>query len=243
MHKIILTFLCLQLYNASSYALPQDFVALHDIAPDIIQDMRYAGSNNFIGEPIPGYQHAACMLTRPAAKQLKKAQKAAKAQGYSLKVYDCYRPQRSVNYFYKWSQDPSDQRQKASFYPRINKKDLFEKQYVALLSGHSRGSTVDLTLVPLGSSTQLVKPKIKRCYAHSSQYLDDNSLDMGTRFDCMDKSANLDYSHLSKNQKINRQKLQKLMHDFGFKPYPYEWWHFTLANEPYPDKYFNDPMT
>ena len=236
MKKLTIIILCL-LYNSSCLSLPNNFVALEDIAPDIPQDMRYATSNNFIGNPIPGYQRGSCILTKQAAEQLKKAQKAVKAKGYSLKVYDCYRPQKAVNYFYKWSQNTKDQRQKAAFYPRVNKEELFDKQYIALSSGHSRGSTVDLTLVRLGSVAK--KATLTRCYSKSPNYLDDNSLDMGTRFDCMDKSANLDYPHLSKAQTANRKLLQQLMKENGFTPYFYEWWHFTLAKEPYPKTYFN----
>jgi D-alanyl-D-alanine dipeptidase len=235
----ILFFIC----SAASHALPKGFVYLHDVAPDIIQDMRYITANNFIGNPIPGYKKGVCIVTRPVAEQLKKAQMAIKSKGYSLKVYDCYRPQKAVNYFYKWSQDPKDQRQKAAFYPRELKKELFNRGYIAHSSGHTRGSTLDLTLVKLGESAKkLNKKQMTRCYDKSPNYLEDNSIDTGTRFDCMDISANIHYTNLSKTQKANRLLLKKLMISHGFKPYLYEWWHYTLVNEPYPDTYFNFPV-
>lgn len=233
------TFILFFIFSATSYALPKSFVYLHDVAPDIIQDMRYATSNNFIGNPIPGYKKGVCIVTKAVGEQLNKAEQEIKAKGYTLKVYDCYRPQRSVNYFYKWSQKLNDQRQKASFYPRENKKELFDRKYIALSSGHTRGSTLDLTLVKLDSSSKKSsKNHLTRCYGKSPNYLDDNSIDMGTRFDCLDISAHIHYSKLSKTQQKNRMLLQKLMISYGFKPYLYEWWHYTLNNEPYPNNYF-----
>jgi D-alanyl-D-alanine dipeptidase len=237
--KKTLSFLFLILCYTPLYALPKGFVYLKDIAPDIIQDMRYATSNNFIGNPIPGYKKGRCIITRQAAEQLKKAEREIRKKGYTLKVYDCYRPQQSVDYFYQWSQKFKDERQKAAFYPRVEKKELFKKNYIALSSGHSRGSTLDLTLVKLNTTSKPNKDQITRCYDITSHYLDDDSIDMGTRFDCMDKSANIDYGDLSQAQKNNRKLLQKLMIRYGFKPYYYEWWHYTLANEPFPGSYFN----
>ena len=233
-----LIFFVFILLNQLGHALPKNFVYLHDIAPDIIEDIRYATANNFIGNKIPGYKRGVCILTKHAAQQLKKAQAAAKTKGYTIKVYDCYRPQKSVNYFYRWSKNSKDQRHKAAYYPRVKKADLFKEKYIAHSSGHSRGSTIDLTLVPLHQSAQSHIP-MTRCYAQTPDYNDDNSIDTGTRFDCLDKRANLGYSGLSMKQKENRKLLKTLMIANGFKPYFYEWWHFTLNNEPYPDHYFN----
>ncbi|TAL65559.1 MAG: D-alanyl-D-alanine dipeptidase [Legionella sp.] len=228
---------------SNAYALPKGFVYLSDVAPDIIQDMRYATTNNFIGNPIPGYKKGVCILSRQAAEQLQKAQKAIKAQGYTLKVYDCYRPQQAVNYFYKWSQNPKDQRNKAEFYPRENKNELFAKDYIALSSGHSRGSTMDLTLVKLTD----LQPKsydghLTRCFDKTPKYQNDNSLDMGTRYDCLDRRANVANKEISQVQHNNRLLLGQLMKKYGFKPYYSEWWHYTLRNEPYPKSYFNFPV-
>jgi D-alanyl-D-alanine dipeptidase len=241
--KKYISLLFLIILSTTSHALPKGFVYLHDVAPDIIQDMRYASSNNFIGNPIPGYKKGSCIVTRQAGEQLKNAEQEIKAKGYALKVYDCYRPQTAVNYFYHWSQDFHDERHKAAFYPREIKKELFKKKYIALSSGHTRGSTLDLTLVKLDGSSKIAnKTHLTRCYAKSANYLNDDSIDMGTRFDCLDKSANINYSNLSKSQQANRLLLKKLMVRHGFKPYFYEWWHYTLNNEPFPDTYFDFPV-
>ncbi|MBL7480562.1 M15 family metallopeptidase [Legionella bononiensis] len=235
--------LLIMLASSSLYALPKGFVYLHEVAPDILQDMRYATSNNFIGNPIPGYLRGVCIVTRQTAEQLKKVEQAVKTKGYTLKVYDCYRPQQAVNYFYKWSQNSKDERQKPEYYPREIKKDLFKRDYIALTSGHTRGSTVDLTLVQLDTANRTIPTHpITRCYDKSPDYLNDNSIDMGTRFDCLDVTANSNYTNLSKSQKANRSLLKQLMISNGFKPYYSEWWHYTLRNEPFPHKYFNFPV-
>lgn len=230
----------LSLLSNIAHALPKGFVYLKDVAPDIIEDMRYSTHNNFVGNPIPGYLRGRCILTKQAAEQLKKAQKEIKPKGYSLKVYDCYRPQQAVDYFFKWSQNTSDQRKKAQYYPREYKNELFKKEYIAQRSGHTRGSTLDLTLVKLPKiPKKIIQASLTRCYDKTPKYLDDNSINMGTRFDCFDKSAYIDYPNLSKEQENNRLILHNLMIRNGFKPYLYEWWHYTLENEPYPDTYFN----
>jgi D-alanyl-D-alanine dipeptidase len=206
--------------------------------------MRYATFNNFIGNPVPGYQRGVCIVTQEAAEQLRKAEQAIKPKGYTLKVYDCYRPQKAVDYFYKWSQNPQDERQKAAFYPREIKKELFKRDYISRSSGHTRGSTVDITLVKINNNQSAIsKNNLIRCYDKTPAYLNDDSLDMGTRFDCLDVTANIHYSNLSKVQKSNRLLLKQLMLRYGFKPYFNEWWHFTLNNEPYPHTYFNFPVT
>lgn len=238
MKKICLSLLLLGL-STSLFALPKGFVYLSDIAPDILQDMRYVTSNNFIGNPIPGYKRETCILTQEAAEQLKAAQDEIKPKGYSLKVYDCYRPQRAVTYFYKWSQNPKDQRKKEEFYPRENKSELFPKGYIALYSGHTRGSTIDLTLVKLGKQPKNSLKPLVRCYAKTPGYQNDNSIDMGTRYDCLDKTAHVAYPNLSKTQHKNRLLLSRLMKRHGFKPFASEWWHYTLKNEPFPKTYFN----
>lgn len=220
-------------------ALTTNFVYLNDIAPSIIEDLRYATSNNFIGHPVPGYKNGRCILTRQAALQLAKAQITANKMGYSLKIYDCYRPQRAVKAFYQWSQTADDKTLKKLFYPREDKSRLFDEGYIALFSGHSRGSTVDLTLVKLGSKESSFKPKNQLCYGQNSDYLDDNSINMGTRFDCLDKSAHLVNPDLCAEQKANRRLLQQLMKANGFRGYSKEWWHFTLNKEPYPHRYFD----
>lgn len=222
--------------------LPENFVHLKEIAPSIIQEMRYAGSHNFVGKPIRGYNANSCILTHPAAKALKQVQAQLSKHNYSLKVYDCYRPQMAVEEFYAWSQDPKNQTMKREFYPRINKKKLFKKEYIALYSGHSRGSTVDLTIVDLNNLQQsefTQNTKLQPCYANYQTRFHDNSIDMGTGFDCLDKSANHGYKHISKQAKQNRLFLKSIMQENGFRPYRKEWWHYTLRDEPYKKDYFN----
>ncbi|MDI9819170.1 MULTISPECIES: M15 family metallopeptidase [unclassified Legionella] len=232
----------LALTSSVTYALPEGFVYLRDVSPDIIEEMRYAGHYNFLGRPVPGYLAPRCILTKTAAEQLGKVQSAAAKQGYRLKVYDCYRPKTAVNAFYQWSKTPELPAMKEAFYPREKKNELFKKGYIALQSGHSRGSTVDITLVKTGNSVRTTTSQDARCYGKTTAYLDDNSIDMGTRFDCLDSSAHIHYSGLTKEQKANRQRLRELMVRHGFRPYAREWWHFTLRDEPYPGTYFNFPV-
>ncbi len=228
------------LFLTDCLALPAGFVYLHSIAPDIQEDMKYAGSNNFTGRKIAGYHRARCILTYQAAIHLKKAQDEAKKLGYGLKVYDCYRPVSAVDDFFRWSQNSQDRAKKDFFYPRIPKDELFEKGYIARYSSHSRGSTVDLTLIKPAQASN--KKPISQCYSLSPDYLDDNSINMGTRHDCLDPSANYRYPHLSREQKKNRRLLRTIMNKAGFMPYPKEWWHFTYRQEPWPEKYFNFPV-
>ena len=236
----ILVILCLMLTMPLSFSLPSGFVYLKDIAPGIQQNMRYATTQNFVGRPIVGYQSGQCILTSQAARALKKAQQTAQKLGYGLKVYDCYRPQMAVNDFYRWSQNRQISRYNPQYYPRVKKSQLFNKGYIARYSGHSRGSTVDLTLSPLKNKKRILPSQaLKRCYAASPEYLNDNSIDMGTRFDCLDPSAHFHYSKQSSKQLHNKRLLRQLMRQAGFKPYHKEWWHFSLGQEPYPKRYFN----
>ena len=237
-HALFILFLC---GTNSVYGLPEGFKYLHEIDNRIEQEIRYYGSDNFMGRRVKGYQSPVCILTRKAAQKLSAIQQAAQKKGYRLKVYDCYRPQRAVNDFYHWSLNPKDTRQKNAFYPRVSKSQLFAKGYIAQYSGHSRGSTVDLTLVKLNHIPKK-HSSLQRCYDRTPAYLKDNSVNMGTRFDCLDPSAHLRYKNLSKEQKRNRFLLQKLMKTHGFANYAKEWWHFTLKNEPYPKTYFDFPV-
>lgn len=198
--------------------LPKDFVYLKNEVPSITEDVKYATDDNFIGRPIPSYEGHHIILTKQAAVALAKVERAANNQGYSLLVFDGYRPQTAVDYFYQWSQDEKDQLKKAEFYPNIEKSELFKLNYIALRSGHTRGSTVDLTLIDL---------------------TDHMPVDMGTPFDYLDPLSHPDNSEVSKRQYLNREILHKLMHDHGFVGIPTEWWHYTLRTEPFPDTYFN----
>lgn len=205
--------------SAHAERLPDQFVYLSDIEPSIQQDIRYAGNNNFIGHTINGYEANECIVTKPTAIALKAIQHELKQSSLGLSVYDCYRPQIAVDEFIAWSKQPNEQSMKHAFYPQVDKRDFFTLGYVAEKSGHSRGSTVDLTIIRLSDP--------------------DNSIDMGTGFDYMDPRSHTDNNDISRTAKANRQRLTALMQQHGFTPYPNEWWHFTLNNEPYPTTYFN----
>ncbi len=234
------------LSSTSMSQRPAEFVLLKEIAPDIVQEIRYARSHNFVGRPIVGYEAAQCILTRPAALALAQVQAELKKSRLSLKVYDGYRPQMSVDDFEAWSLQPEHQEMKAEFYPRIDKKDLFKLGYVAKKSGHSRGSTVDLTIIPFISQTQTAdmsgQPLIP-CTAPARERLTKNSLDFGTAFDCMDERSRHGHLEVGIVAQYNRQMLRALMEKYGFEAYPQEWWHYTLKDEPFPDTYFNFPVT
>jgi len=222
-------------------SLPAGFVSLSDVSGSIQLDIRYHTSNNFVGRPISGYVAANCILTEPAAAALATAQELAAAQGYALKVYDCYRPQQAVNDFVNWAADANDVFQQHRFYPAVPKNELFSQGYIAERSGHSRGSTVDLTLVPANSRQLAVDPFVNRYDCRQAKPLryPDNSLEMGTGYDCFDELSHTDNSQISNEAKQNRQLLRSIMETAGFSNYPQEWWHYTLSNEPFSDRYFD----
>ncbi len=201
-----------------SGSLPEGFVYVKNVIPKLRTDLRYYSSNNFIGKPIDGYDKPKCILTKDAADALKKVQDEFEKLGFGLLVFDAYRPQRAVNQFVRWSQDSTDTKMKDQFYPNIDKKDLFTEEFIATKSGHSRGSTVDLTIVSLNTG---------------------HILDLGSSFDLFDKKSAVNYTKITKNQHSIRLMLQRRMVKHGFKPYEKEWWHFTLEKEPYPDTYFD----
>lgn len=226
---LVLFFLLLVLPLSFSYAeqlsgaLPRGFVHVDEIIPDIRTELRYATDHNFVGEKIDGYLRPRPILTREAAVALQKVQGELRRFGLGLKLFDAYRPQQAVDHFVRWAGDLNNTRMKGEFYPGVRKKDLFRDDYIAYKSGHSRGSTVDLTIVPLGD---LSAPE----------------LDMGSGFDFFGPASWPEYGAVSPEQRAHRMLLQSLMKQFGFKPYSREWWHFTLENEPYPDTYFNFPV-
>ncbi|MFC5803918.1 M15 family metallopeptidase [Streptomyces formicae] len=225
---------------------PQEFVALRSVAPTVIQEMRYTTAHDFIGEPIDGYRQPVCILTRPAAQALQRAQRQLLRQGYSLKVYDCYRPQRAVDHFVRWAKDLDDERMKEEFYPQVDKSRLFEDGYIAEKSGHSRGSTVDLTLVKLpaeGTRPYVPGEKLVPCYAPQNERFPDNSVDMGTGFDCFDTLSHTDDPRIQGEQRANRQLLKTTLAGVGFVNLPEEWWHFTHKPELFPDTYFDFPVS
>lgn len=238
-------FLSLAFISASQSKQTQhreNFVAITDINPTILVEMRYYGSHNFIGKPVPGYVAHKCLLTHNAALALSAVQKELNAKKLTLKIYDCYRPQRAVNYYARWAKDPRNMRMKEEFYPNVEKKNLFSDGYIAEKSGHSRGSTVDLTIVPLPVPVQEVYnlgDPLRACFLPADQRFGDNSLNMGTGYDCFDPRSHTLSPHIGGEQKNNRVLLKKVMEKHGFVNYPKEWWHYTLQNEPFPHTYFN----
>lgn len=223
---------------------PDSFVKLSNIVPSIQQDIRYYSAHNFVGKPINGYQAPICEVTLPTAKALSKVQTQLIAFGLSLKVYDCYRPQRGVNDFIDWAKEINNIKMRDEFYRHVNKDQLFQDGYIAMRSGHSRGSTVDLTIVPLHSDIPTYDPKakLKDCSLDQAKRSLDNSLDFGTGYDCFSLKSHPGYQGLTPQVKLNRLLLKTLMLNAGFKPLSTEWWHFTLKNEPYPNTYFNFPI-
>ncbi|MGO9057615.1 MAG: M15 family metallopeptidase [Candidatus Binataceae bacterium] len=224
---------------------PADIVDFKAVVPSVIVDIRYAGRHNFVGRTIPGYDADKCLLTRAAAQALASVQQKLTDFGLSLMVYDCYRPQRAVDYFVKWAADRSDTAMKREFYPQVKKTGLLKEGYVASPSSHSRGSTVDLTIVWLPrSEVDVFTPgqTLVGCDEPASNRFHDGSLDMGTGYDCFDPMAHLMASGLTGQQRANRMLLATLMTQAGFAGYRYEWWHFTLRDEPYPNTYFDFPV-
>ena len=193
------------------------FVSVGEVIPDVLLDIRYFSSFNFIGKRIDGYEEPAAILTREAAQALKEASREAMEQGFRLKIYDAYRPQKAVDHFVRWAKDPEDIRMKAFFYPDLEKTEIIPQGYIAEHSGHSRGSTVDLTLFDMATQ---------------------QDVDMGGTFDFFGELSHPDYSGVSEVQHANRMLLQSLMAKHGFRPLKTEWWHFILENEPWPDTYF-----
>lgn len=198
------------------------FVVLADYIPGIIQEIRYHSTYNFIGDRIDGYEEPVALLTKEAARALKSVSNEMMVQGYRLKVYDAYRPARAVKHFVLWGIEDTDIRMKPYFYPDLEKQELFVKGYIAKNSSHSKGSTVDLTLFDMKLGKEV---------------------DMGSPFDHFSEVSHPDYKGITDEQYENRMTLQEVMIRNGFKPIDCEWWHFTLENEPYPETYFDFPIS
>jgi zinc D-Ala-D-Ala dipeptidase len=228
---------------ALALTAPSSFVALEDVDPTILQDMRYRTKYNFVGRRIDGYREPVCILDRRAARALERAQDSLRQRGYALKVYDCYRPQRAVDHFVRWAAN-DDERMKREFYPRVDKSRLFDDGYIARRSGHSRGSTVDVTLVELPAKEQPRWSRkefgLVRCTAPRRRRYPDNSIGMGTSYDCFDTRAHT--LNAKGRARENRLLLRDTLDEVGFDDYANEWWHFTLRNERYPDRYFDFPV-
>jgi D-alanyl-D-alanine dipeptidase len=207
---------------ASAEPLPEGFVALHDIAPTIVEDMRYAGPRNFTGKALPGYGAARCILRKPVAEALAKVQAALAKDGLSLKVYDCYRPQRAVRAMHDWVQG-APAAPDSPHLPKVRRRDLIRKGYIAKRSSHASGTAVDLTIVRTGVSEPAPSPD-RPCTAGP----DDGSVDMGTGFDCFDPKSATESPEVIGEPKQWRRRLVQEMGRQGFRNYPREWWHFTL---------------
>ncbi|QNM86959.1 M15 family metallopeptidase [Polaribacter pectinis] len=218
--KIVLLFIFV-CFSTLSAQLPKGFVYLSNIDATIKSELRYFSNNNFIGKPIDGYNNNCVIVTLETAKKLEKIQKILIKKNLSLKIFDAYRPQQAVNHFVKWAKVLNDTLMKKEYYPKIPKSQLFNLGYIASKSGHTRGSTVDLTIIDLKTGKEL---------------------DMGSPYDFFGEQSHPYFSDISKKQKENRFYLRKIMLANGFRPYDNEWWHFTLNNEPFPKTYFNFPI-
>ncbi len=225
--------------------MSDNFVDLQQIIPDVDMDIRYYSEHNFLGERVDGYLAPKCILTKEAAHALSGVRKDLQPYALTLKIYDCYRPQRAVNHFVRWAKDIENTKTMREFYPTIDKRNLFRDGYIDSKSGHSRGSTVDLTIVPLpvpARQEYISGQTLFECYRPAGQRFGDNSLDMGTGFDCFHERSHTENPDIGREQKINRVLLKSLMEKHGFKNYDKEWWHYTLKNEPYPNTYFDFPV-
>lgn len=198
------------------------FVSVSEAVPDVILEIRYYSTFNFIGERIDGYEQPVALLTREAAERLKEVSDEMIGKGFRLKVFDAYRPQQAVDHFMRWAKDPRDTRMKAQFYPGLDKRVLIPQGYIAERSGHSRGSTVDLTLFDMRAQREV---------------------NMGSPFDFFGKRSHPDCRSVTKAQYARRMLLREAMLRHGFKPLSSEWWHFTLIDEPYPDTFFTFPVS
>ncbi|TXD51076.1 MULTISPECIES: M15 family metallopeptidase [unclassified Polaribacter] len=213
-------FLCAFLFSHCFFSqeMPNGFVYVSDIDSTITSELRYLGSRNFIGKPIDGYKNNCVIMSKQAAKNLKQAQTMLLKKGFSLKIFDAYRPQKAVDHFVRWATVLNDTLMKKEYYPSVAKSALFKRGYIASKSGHTRGSTLDVTLINLKTGKEV---------------------DMGSPYDFFGVQSHPFYSKITDQQKENRMLLRTIMQQHNFKPYKNEWWHFTLKEEPYPKTYFN----
>ncbi|MEO8932839.1 MAG: M15 family metallopeptidase [Xanthomarina sp.] len=214
-------FFILVSFKQDKVTLPAGFVYAKTFIPDLEVDLRYYSTNNFVGDTIAGYYSNKLIVTRQTAEALKRVQDDLAFHNLCLIVYDGYRPQEAVNHFIKWAKKLDDTLMKREFYPEVKKSRLFQEGYISSRSGHSRGSTLDLTIIDADTH---------------------QPLDMGSPFDFFGEESWTNYQHLSEQQKLNRQFFQEVMSKHGFRNYPKEWWHFTLRNEPFPKTYFDFPI-
>ena len=219
--KIKLLIVWIFFHHFSNAQLPSGFTVLNNKIPELEVELRYSTSKNFMGRRVKAYYSDIAIGSIALAKQLKKVQAELKPMGFGIKIFDAYRPQTAVDDFIKWSEIPNDTISKKEYYPNLKKNTLFDLGFISKKSGHSRGSTVDLTLIYLGKDKK------------------GKELDMGSSWDFFGDISNYDSSKISEIQKLNRKLLRDVMISNGFIPYEKEWWHFTLINEPFPDTYYD----
>lgn len=208
-------------YTFGQGKIPNGFNYVTDMIPSINIDLRYFGTNNFVGKQVDGYNKDVVILSNQACTALNNVQKELKQYNLSIKIFDAYRPQQAVNHFVRWAKVLNDTINKGIFYPKVKKQDLFKEGYISSKSGHSRGSTLDLTLIDTVTGKEL---------------------DMGSPWDFFGPESWVANLELTYKQRANRMLLQTIMRKHGFKYYTKEWWHFTLRNEPFPDIYFDFPV-
>ena len=218
MKNYVIFFVLLTCSQMNAQILKKGFSYLSEVDGSIQQELRYFSINNFIGKKIDGYNKNTIIISNAAANALKKVQAELKQMGLSLKVYDAYRPQQSVDHFVRWAKKLNDTLMKQSYYPTIRKSDLFKLGFIASKSGHTRGSSVDLSIVEIKTNKEI---------------------DMGSSYDFFGATSHSFHKKLSSRQEKNRMLLRNIMIKNGFKPYDKEWWHFTLIDEPFPNTYFN----
>lgn len=220
MRILFLVLFCLTCCSgfAQKSKLQEGFVYVKEKIPDVVLEMRYAGNNNFMGKPISGYNKPMAILSKPAAEALYLVQQELKNEGFCLKIFDAYRPQQAVDEFITWARDPGDTLMKQEYYPDVDKRNLFNYGYISTRSGHSRGSTIDITLIDANTGKEV---------------------DMGGSYDFFGEISHHNSPEITAEQKQNRELLKKVMAKHGFYPYMQEWWHYTFRPEPYPDTYFN----
>ena len=218
MKSFIIIFTVLISSQISSQTLPKGFSYVSEIDATIKKELRYGTSNNFIGKPIDGYLKDSLIISTPAAKALREIQTKLMLSGLSLKIFDTYRPQQAVDHFVRWAKVMNDTLMKQFYYPDVQKSELFTLGFIASKSGHTRGSTVDLSIVDLKTNKEL---------------------DMGSSYDFFGEKSHPFYKKITEAQMKNRMLLRTIMIKNGFIPYDNEWWHFTLKDEPYPTTYFN----
>tara|TARA_X000001036_G_C20512465_1_gene738695 strand:+ start:66 stop:755 length:690 start_codon:yes stop_codon:yes gene_type:complete len=211
-------------FSFSQQKPQKGFVYLDEIIPNIVFDLRYGSEDNFTGEIVKGYENARPISTIEMGKALRKVQFYLESRGLGLKIFDAYRPQKAVNYFFEWSKVKTDTTMKSIYYPKEKKENLFKNGYISKLSGHSRGSSVDLTII------YLVSEKVGK------------EIDMGSGWDYFGEKSSISTTKINLIQRKNRLILKNLMQMFGFIPYEKEWWHFTLKDEPFQNKYFDFPV-